>query len=219
MIFQYLESTLHTLVVAMSDKPRTSFQVVRNNLCKMVCINLVNRSILGCVFSSYNLHRNYIKVIYINFQYIQFQFQFFWWCCIHKIITLLITDELMVYSHAENIILGLQKGEYILVLVMDPSTESGMDSWFVCFLLGEGEGKVGRGRWGGGAFWASKLKMGAGALLNRTKSWPCGGGGGGKSKCPLCPPWITNLEPCMKYQVKWGASYMCIQNNKIINAI
>ena len=33
MTFQYLESTLHTLVVAMSDKPRTSFQFVRNNLC------------------------------------------------------------------------------------------------------------------------------------------------------------------------------------------
>ena len=40
MVFQYLESTLHTLVVATSDKPRTSFQVVRNNLkfVKMVCI-------------------------------------------------------------------------------------------------------------------------------------------------------------------------------------
>ena len=34
MMFQYLESTLYTLVVAMSDKPRTSFQVVRNNLCE-----------------------------------------------------------------------------------------------------------------------------------------------------------------------------------------
>ena len=34
MVFQYLESTLHTLVVATSDKPRTSFQVVRNNICK-----------------------------------------------------------------------------------------------------------------------------------------------------------------------------------------
>ena len=33
MVFQYLESTLHTSVVATSDKPRTSFQVVRNNLC------------------------------------------------------------------------------------------------------------------------------------------------------------------------------------------
>ena len=33
MVFQYLESTLHTLVVAKSDKPQTSFQVVRNNLC------------------------------------------------------------------------------------------------------------------------------------------------------------------------------------------
>ena len=35
MVFQYLESTLHndTLVVDMSDKPQTSFQVVRNNLC------------------------------------------------------------------------------------------------------------------------------------------------------------------------------------------
>ena len=34
MVFQYLEFTLHTLVVAMSDKPRISFQVVRNNLCQ-----------------------------------------------------------------------------------------------------------------------------------------------------------------------------------------
>ena len=33
MVYQYLESPLHTLVVAMSDKPQTSFQVVRNNLC------------------------------------------------------------------------------------------------------------------------------------------------------------------------------------------
>ena len=33
MVFQYLESTLDTLVVATSDKPRTSFQVVRKNLC------------------------------------------------------------------------------------------------------------------------------------------------------------------------------------------
>ena len=33
MVFQYLESTLHILVVAMSDKPWTSIQVVRNNLC------------------------------------------------------------------------------------------------------------------------------------------------------------------------------------------
>ena len=33
MVFQYLESTLHTSVVATSDKPRTSFQVVRNNRC------------------------------------------------------------------------------------------------------------------------------------------------------------------------------------------
>ena len=33
MVLQYLESTLHTLVAATSDKPRTSFQVVRNNLC------------------------------------------------------------------------------------------------------------------------------------------------------------------------------------------
>ena len=33
MVFQYLESTLRTLVVATSDKPWTSFQVVRNNLC------------------------------------------------------------------------------------------------------------------------------------------------------------------------------------------
>ena len=33
MVFQYLESTLHTLVVATLDKPWTSFQVVRNNLC------------------------------------------------------------------------------------------------------------------------------------------------------------------------------------------
>ena len=33
MVFQYLESTLHTLVVATSDKPRTSLQAVRNNLC------------------------------------------------------------------------------------------------------------------------------------------------------------------------------------------
>ena len=33
MVFQYLESTLHTLVVATSDKPQTSFQVIRNNLC------------------------------------------------------------------------------------------------------------------------------------------------------------------------------------------
>ena len=32
MVFQYLESsTLHKLVVATLDKPRTSFQVVRNN--------------------------------------------------------------------------------------------------------------------------------------------------------------------------------------------
>ena len=31
--FQYWESTVHTLVVATSDKPRTSFQVVRNYLC------------------------------------------------------------------------------------------------------------------------------------------------------------------------------------------
>ena len=44
MVFQYLESTLHTLVVAKSDKHRTSFQFVRNNLCKMVCIKLVNLS-------------------------------------------------------------------------------------------------------------------------------------------------------------------------------
>ena len=34
MVFQYLKSTLHALVIAMSDKPRTSFQVVRNNLCR-----------------------------------------------------------------------------------------------------------------------------------------------------------------------------------------
>ena len=33
MCIQYLESTLHKLVVATSNKPRTSFQVVRNNLC------------------------------------------------------------------------------------------------------------------------------------------------------------------------------------------
>ena len=33
MVFQYLESTLHTLVIATSDKPLTSFQVFRNNLC------------------------------------------------------------------------------------------------------------------------------------------------------------------------------------------
>ena len=33
MVFQYLESTLHTLAVATSDKRQTSFQVVRNNLC------------------------------------------------------------------------------------------------------------------------------------------------------------------------------------------
>ena len=33
MVFQYLESTLHTLVVATWDKPLTSFHVVRNNLC------------------------------------------------------------------------------------------------------------------------------------------------------------------------------------------
>ena len=45
-VFQYWESTLHTCIVAMSDKPWTSFQVVRNNLCSnMVCIKLVNRSI------------------------------------------------------------------------------------------------------------------------------------------------------------------------------
>ena len=34
MVFQYRESMLHTLAVATSDKPRTSFQVVRNNLCR-----------------------------------------------------------------------------------------------------------------------------------------------------------------------------------------
>ena len=33
MAFEYLETTLHTSVVATSDKPRTSLQVVRNNLC------------------------------------------------------------------------------------------------------------------------------------------------------------------------------------------
>ena len=33
MVFQYLESFLYTLVVATLDKPQTSFQVVRNNLC------------------------------------------------------------------------------------------------------------------------------------------------------------------------------------------
>ena len=33
MVFQYLEPTWHTLVVAMSDKPQTSFAVARNNLC------------------------------------------------------------------------------------------------------------------------------------------------------------------------------------------
>ena len=33
MVFQYLESILHALVVATLDKPQTSFQVVRNNLC------------------------------------------------------------------------------------------------------------------------------------------------------------------------------------------
>ena len=33
MVFQYLESFLHTLVVATSDKPWTSFQVVRNFRC------------------------------------------------------------------------------------------------------------------------------------------------------------------------------------------
>ena len=33
MVFQYLEYTLQTLVVATLDKPQTSFQVVRNNLC------------------------------------------------------------------------------------------------------------------------------------------------------------------------------------------
>ena len=32
MVFQYLESALHTLVVAASDKSRTRFQVVRSNL-------------------------------------------------------------------------------------------------------------------------------------------------------------------------------------------
>ena len=32
-IFQYLESTLHTLVFATLDKPQTSFQVVGNNIC------------------------------------------------------------------------------------------------------------------------------------------------------------------------------------------
>ena len=37
MVFQYLESTLHTLVVATSDKPQTIFQV---------CIKLVNWSIV-----------------------------------------------------------------------------------------------------------------------------------------------------------------------------
>ena len=52
MVYKYLESTLYTLVVATSDKliriwARTSFQVVGNNLCFiMVCIKLVNRSIL-----------------------------------------------------------------------------------------------------------------------------------------------------------------------------
>ena len=30
---QYLESMLHALLVAMSGKPRASFQVVKNNLC------------------------------------------------------------------------------------------------------------------------------------------------------------------------------------------
>ena len=40
MVFQYLESTLLTLVVATSDKPRSSFQDV-----KMVYIKLVNMSI------------------------------------------------------------------------------------------------------------------------------------------------------------------------------
>ena len=33
MVFQYLESTLHTLIVATWDKPQTIFQVVRNKLC------------------------------------------------------------------------------------------------------------------------------------------------------------------------------------------
>ena len=38
MVFQYLESMLHTLIVSMLDKPQTSFQIVSNNLFKMVCI-------------------------------------------------------------------------------------------------------------------------------------------------------------------------------------
>ena len=45
-VFQYLESTLHTLIVATSDRPRTSLHVVRNNLVKMVYIKLVNPSIV-----------------------------------------------------------------------------------------------------------------------------------------------------------------------------
>ena len=45
MVLQYLEPTLHKLVVAMSEKPRTSFQVVRKTFDKMVCIEIVNRSL------------------------------------------------------------------------------------------------------------------------------------------------------------------------------
>ena len=46
MVFQYLDSILHTLVVATLDKPRSSFQVVRKKtFVKMVCIKLVNPSI------------------------------------------------------------------------------------------------------------------------------------------------------------------------------
>ena len=53
MVFQYLESTLHTVVVAMLDKPQTSFQVVRNNLPYNGMQKLVNLSI-GKYFSPYS---------------------------------------------------------------------------------------------------------------------------------------------------------------------
>ena len=44
MVFQYLESTLHTLVVATSDKPWARFQVVRNNLCCFWFVGVVSQA-------------------------------------------------------------------------------------------------------------------------------------------------------------------------------
>ena len=49
MVLQYLESTLHTLVVAMWSKPvGQAFRLSGTTLIKMVCINIGNRYIATC---------------------------------------------------------------------------------------------------------------------------------------------------------------------------